>query len=108
MRAGVHAEVQNKQAVMEMTLEPMEQQGIQPMDGSAVLIQGLKDQGVEVIFGYPGVPSYQFTTHYTRIRFHMCLPVMNRAQSMRRKDTPGYPEKRESSLRHRVRVPRIL
>ncbi|WP_339254947.1 acetolactate synthase large subunit [Sporosarcina sp. FSL W8-0480] len=39
---------------MEMTLEPMEQQGIQPMDGSAVLIQGLKDQGVEVIFGYPG------------------------------------------------------
>lgn len=26
----------------------------QPKDGSAVLIQALKDQGVEVIFGYPG------------------------------------------------------
>ncbi|XUX07647.1 acetolactate synthase large subunit [Sporosarcina sp. UB5] len=31
-----------------------EKQNNQPMDGSAVLIQGLKDQGVEVIFGYPG------------------------------------------------------
>ncbi|MDW0116858.1 acetolactate synthase large subunit [Sporosarcina thermotolerans] len=39
---------------MEMEPEPVEQQGIQPMDGSAVLIQGLKGQGVEVIFGYPG------------------------------------------------------
>src|SRR5699024_2721146 len=25
-----------------------------PKDGSAVLIQALKDQGVEVVFGYPG------------------------------------------------------
>ncbi|WP_370643064.1 acetolactate synthase large subunit [Sporosarcina sp. ACRSM] len=32
----------------------IEQQNIQPSDGSAVLIQALKDQGVEVIFGYPG------------------------------------------------------
>lgn len=49
------AEVQTKQAVAEMAPEPMEeQQKNQPMDGSAVLIQGLKDQGVEVIFGYPG------------------------------------------------------
>ena len=49
------AEVQTKQAVMEMTPEPKEEKhSVQPMDGSAVLIQGLKDQGVEVIFGYPG------------------------------------------------------
>ncbi|WP_413053702.1 acetolactate synthase large subunit [Sporosarcina sp. 179-K 8C2 HS] len=49
------AEVQTKQAVMEMAPEPKEEkQKIQPMDGSAILIQGLKDQGVEVIFGYPG------------------------------------------------------
>ncbi|MCG3088165.1 acetolactate synthase large subunit [Sporosarcina sp. MB25] len=31
-----------------------EQQTTRPADGSAVLIQALKDQGVEVIFGYPG------------------------------------------------------
>lgn len=49
------AEVQTKQAVMEMAPESTgERRNIQPMDGSAVLIQGLKDQGVEVIFGYPG------------------------------------------------------
>lgn len=49
------AEVQTKQAVMDQTTETMEeQQNIQPMDGSAILIQGLKDQGVEVVFGYPG------------------------------------------------------
>lgn len=49
------AEVQTKQAVMEMTPKSQdEKQNNQPMDGSAVLIQGLKDQGVEVIFGYPG------------------------------------------------------
>ena len=49
------AEVEAKQAVMEKTQESTgEQQYIQPMDGSAVLIQGLKDQGVEVVFGYPG------------------------------------------------------
>lgn len=49
------AEVQTKQAVMEMTPECKDKkQNNQPMDGSAVLIQGLKDQGVEVIFGYPG------------------------------------------------------
>ncbi|MCM3743958.1 acetolactate synthase large subunit [Sporosarcina luteola] len=40
---------------MEMTPKSQdEKQNNQPMDGSAVLIQGLKDQGVEVIFGYPG------------------------------------------------------
>lgn len=49
------AEVQTKRAVMEMTPECKDKkQNNQPMDGSAVLIQGLKDQGVEVIFGYPG------------------------------------------------------
>ncbi|WP_225229793.1 acetolactate synthase large subunit [Sporosarcina quadrami] len=40
---------------MEQTPEPMEKQESNlKMDGSAVLIQGLKDQGVEVVFGYPG------------------------------------------------------
>ncbi|WP_318617308.1 acetolactate synthase large subunit [Sporosarcina sp. YIM B06819] len=38
-----------------MALETVtEQQTSQPKDGSAVLIQALKDQGVEVVFGYPG------------------------------------------------------
>ncbi|MCG7336524.1 acetolactate synthase large subunit [Sporosarcina sp. ACRSM] len=51
----MNAEVQTKQAVKEMVTDTViEQQNIQPSDGSAVLIQALKDQGVEVIFGYPG------------------------------------------------------
>ena len=52
----MNAGVQTKQAVKEMVPETVieQQQTIQPNDGSAVLIQALKDQGVEVIFGYPG------------------------------------------------------
>ncbi len=44
------------QAMRELTKMPAETE-VQPKqlnDGSAVLIQALKDQGVEVIFGYPG------------------------------------------------------
>ncbi len=44
------------QAMQELTEMPAETE-VQPKqlnDGSAVLIQALKDQGVEVIFGYPG------------------------------------------------------
>ncbi|GKV56798.1 acetolactate synthase [Sporosarcina sp. NCCP-2222] len=48
------AEVQTKQAVLEPMPTMEEQQTTRPADGSAVLIQALKDQGVEVIFGYPG------------------------------------------------------
>lgn len=47
------AQVQAKQATMPpVTMD--EQMTTQPKDGSAVLIQALKDQGVDVIFGYPG------------------------------------------------------
>lgn len=46
------AELQEKQTV---TLpKPMDQPKQTAADGSAVLIQSLKEQGVEVIFGYPG------------------------------------------------------
>lgn len=48
------AEVQTKQAVMELAPKPVEQSNQQPCNGSAVLIKALKDLGVEVIFGYPG------------------------------------------------------
>ena len=44
------------QAMQELTEMPTETE-VQPKqlnDGSAVLIQALKDQGVEMIFGYPG------------------------------------------------------
>ncbi len=52
----MNAGVQTKQAAKEMAPETVneQQQTDQPKDGSAVLIQALKDQGVEVIFGYPG------------------------------------------------------
>ncbi|MFS0575634.1 acetolactate synthase large subunit [Sporosarcina sp. 179-K 3D1 HS] len=39
---------------MEIVPEQSKQQSNGPLDGSAVLIQSLKDQGVEIIFGYPG------------------------------------------------------
>ena len=52
----MNAGVQTKQAAKEMVPETVneQQQTGKPKDGSAVLIQALKDQGVEVIFGYPG------------------------------------------------------
>lgn len=51
----MNAGVQVKQVTNEMAPETVtEQQTNQPKDGSAVLIQALKDQGVEVVFGYPG------------------------------------------------------
>ena len=49
MNAGVQAK-QVTAMVPETVTEPTNQ----PKDGSAVLIQALKDQGVEVVFGYPG------------------------------------------------------
>ncbi|MBE1556670.1 acetolactate synthase large subunit [Sporosarcina limicola] len=50
----MNAGVQTKQAGTEMATDKVVEQTEQPNDGSAVLIQALKDQGVEVIFGYPG------------------------------------------------------
>ncbi|MDV6379048.1 biosynthetic-type acetolactate synthase large subunit [Sporosarcina sp. GW1-11] len=46
------AEVQEKQTVTASM--PMDQSKKKPADGSAILIQALKEQNVEVIFGYPG------------------------------------------------------
>lgn len=52
------ASAQMKQAeleeAMEIVHEQSKQQSNEPLDGSAVFIQALKDQGVEIIFGYPG------------------------------------------------------
>ena len=45
------AEVQEKQTASTM---PKEQAVNKPADGSAILIQSLKEQNVEIIFGYPG------------------------------------------------------
>lgn len=52
----MNAEVQTKQAEFEMQPDTVneQQQANQPNDGADVLIQALKNQGVEVIFGYPG------------------------------------------------------
>ncbi|WP_408020065.1 biosynthetic-type acetolactate synthase large subunit [Sporosarcina obsidiansis] len=46
------AEVQEKQTATASM--PTEQPNKKPADGSAILIQSLKEQNVEVIFGYPG------------------------------------------------------
>ncbi|CAM3251999.1 acetolactate synthase large subunit [Filibacter tadaridae] len=49
------AEMQTLQVgVVETVDEVPEQQAGKPKEGAAVLIQALKDQGVEMIFGYPG------------------------------------------------------
>lgn len=52
----MNAGVQTKQATTEEvpTTVNEQEQTTQPMDGSAVLIQALKEQDVEIIFGYPG------------------------------------------------------
>ncbi|WP_205407195.1 biosynthetic-type acetolactate synthase large subunit [Sporosarcina sp. PTS2304] len=46
------AEVQEKQTATASV--PMDQTKKKPADGSAILIRALKEQNVEVIFGYPG------------------------------------------------------
>lgn len=50
MNAGVQA----KQVTAELAPENVTEPTNQPKDGSAVLIQALKDQGVDIVFGYPG------------------------------------------------------
>ncbi|WP_438314642.1 acetolactate synthase large subunit [Sporosarcina sp. FA9] len=52
----MNAKVQEDQVVLEEPTNSSEEQtqSTQMKDGSAVLIQALKEQGVEVIFGYPG------------------------------------------------------
>ena len=50
----MNAEVQAKQVTLEELTDTTQEQFTRVNDGSAVLIQALKDQGVEMIFGYPG------------------------------------------------------
>lgn len=50
----MNADVQTKQVLEESMKNTEQEQAEELKDGSAVLIQALKDQGVEVIFGYPG------------------------------------------------------
>ena len=49
----MNAEVQTQQVLKE-SMKENKQELTEQLDGSAVLIQALKDQGVEIIFGYPG------------------------------------------------------
>lgn len=50
----MNADVQTKQALDESMKNNEQEQTEELKDGSAVLIQALKDQGVDIIFGYPG------------------------------------------------------
>ena len=102
----MNAGVQTKQAAKEMVPETVneQQQTGKPEDGSAVLIQALKDQGVEVIFGYPGGAVLPI---YDALYKNPISHVLARHEQGAIHAAEGYaefPGKRASSLRHRDRV----
>jgi len=53
------------------------------LSGSEIIIECLKEQGVDTVFGIQAVPSSIFTTNFTstRMRFTMFLLAMSRAQA---------------------------
>ena len=60
------------------------------MTGAEMVVRALKDQGVEVLFGYPGgavLPIYDAIFHQNK--FAMCWCATSRAPPMRLRATPA-------------------
>ena len=56
------------------------------MTGAKMVIQALKEQGVDTVFGYPGgavLPIYDAILNKTKFSIFSC--VMNKAQCMRQR-----------------------
>ena len=56
------------------------------MTGAEIVIECLKEQGVDTVFGYPGYTN-------TRMKLPTSLLPMNRALPMQLTVMPGQPEK---------------
>ena len=75
------------------------------LNGSQIIIECLKEQGVDTVFGYPGgtiLNVYDELYRHPEIRH-----VLSRERLMRRTDTPGLPGKWASAWLPAVREPPI-
>ena len=59
------------------------------MIGARALIECLKKEQVQVVFGYPGGSVLTLYNELDQSDITMSLPVMNRELSMRQTATPG-------------------
>ena len=63
-----------------MEANAAETQAAQEMSGAAMLVQALKEEGVDVLFGYPGEQCCRFTTHSTAVESATSSLDMNKAE----------------------------
>lgn len=79
------------------------------MTGAQIVVQALKDQGVDTVFGYPGgavLPIYDEIFLQNEIRHIMC--AMNKQPRTRPKAMPAPPANRVLYLLRLVPVPQML
>ncbi len=63
------------------------------MTGAEMVVEALKDHGVDTLFGYPGARSCRSTTCFTiRRSFAMSWSAMSRALATRPKAMPVPPD----------------
>ena len=78
------------------------------LTGSQVIIECLKEQGVDTVFGYPGGAILNVMMNYTNIRKSgMYLPRMSKGLPMQQTDMPEVQEKSESVWQQADREPPI-
>ena len=78
------------------------------LTGSQVIIECLKEQGVDTVFGYPGGAILNVLMNYTNIRKSgMYLHRMSRGLPMQQTDMPEVQEKSESVWQQADREPPI-
>lgn len=64
------------------------------MNGALMLIESLKKENVEMIFGYPGEPSFRFTINCINQGWFTSCPATSKARFMRLKGMRESPESR--------------
>ncbi len=64
------------------------------MNGALMLIESLKKENVEMIFGYPGEPSFRFTINCINQDWFTSCPATSKARFMRQKGMRESPESR--------------
>lgn len=92
---------------METQTPPQPQSATRMMTGAQIVIEALKEHGVDVIFGYPGGLSCQYMMRCSkRTRFIMSLSGMSRGPDTRLKAMPGLRGERALLWSPRGLVPR--
>ncbi len=73
------------------------------INGADMLMKALKEEKVEILFGYREERSCRYTMLFTKPPSSTCWPAMSKAPSMRLKGMPGYLEDLVLSLQPRDR-----